>query len=103
MFACWSFMESSPVGQAKRGWLQLPEHVVYLKDVATAEAARGRGVAPAAMSAIADSLAAEGVTSIIARVEDQNRASRRLHEKLGYREIKPDDPMSIDFARQFSR
>lgn len=103
MFACWSFTERSPVGQARRGWLQLPAHVVYLKDVVTAEAARGRGVAAAAMSTIAEALADEGALWVIARVEDDNLASRRLHEKLGYREMTPDDPMSVDFARQFSR
>jgi len=102
MFACWSFTEQAPVGQAKGGWLQLPDHVAYLKDVVTAEAARGRGVAPAAMSTVADALACQGVTSIIARVEDHNVASRRLHEKLGYRELAPNDPMSVDFARQFT-
>jgi L-amino acid N-acyltransferase YncA len=56
-----------------------------LKDVVTAERARGRGIAPAAMSAIADGLAGEGVASLIARVEDDNLASRRAHGKLGYR------------------
>jgi GNAT superfamily N-acetyltransferase len=103
VFACWSFTERTPYGQARRGWLQLPEHVASLKDVVTAEGARGRGIGPAAMSTIADALAGEGVVSIIARVEDDNLASRRLHEKLGYRPLAPDDPMSADFARQFSR
>jgi RimJ/RimL family protein N-acetyltransferase len=103
VFACWSFTERSPIGQAKDGWLRLPEHVGMLKDVATAEAARGRGIGPAAISTIAGWLADSGVLWLIARVEQDNLASRRAHEKLGYRPIEPDDPMSADFARQLSR
>jgi RimJ/RimL family protein N-acetyltransferase len=103
VFACWSFTRRSPIGQARHGWLQLPEHVARLQDVVTAEGARGRGIAPAAISAIADALAGKGVVSLIARVEDENLASRRAYEKLGYRQIAPDDPMNVDFARQLSR
>jgi ribosomal protein S18 acetylase RimI-like enzyme len=100
MFACWTFRERSPVGQAKNGWLELPAGTAHLKDIRTAEAARGRGIAPSAVSMIARALAAEGFAYFVGRPENSNVASLRVYEKLGFVSMAPDDPVRVDFARQ---
>src|SRR5439155_383197 len=46
---------------------------------------RGRAVAPAAWSAIADSLAHERATAILTKVEEANLPCRRAIEKVGFR------------------
>jgi RimJ/RimL family protein N-acetyltransferase len=99
-FAAWTFAERVPIGQAKSGWLELPENTTQLKDLVTAEAARGRGIATAAVSMIADHVAGEGATYIVGRVADSNLASRRVYGKLGFVTLGDDDPVRVDFARQ---
>jgi len=100
MFACWTFTAHSPVGQADHGWLQLPPRTAHLKDLITAESARGRGIAPGAISMIVDVLAADGLLTLFGRVEDSNFSSRRVYQKLGFTTMQPDDPAWVDFKRQ---
>jgi RimJ/RimL family protein N-acetyltransferase len=65
-----------------------------LEDSVTASAARGRGVAPGAWTAIAEGLAAEGVRRLITKVEVDNIPSRRAVEKVGFRAVS-----LMDFVR----
>jgi GNAT superfamily N-acetyltransferase len=58
--------------------------MVCLEDSVTAPLARGRGVAPAAWSAIADELAGEGVRRMITKVRVDNLPSRKAVEKVGF-------------------
>jgi GNAT superfamily N-acetyltransferase len=99
-FAAWTFAERVPIGQVKSGWLELPDDTTQLKDLVTAEAARGQGIATAAISMIADNVAREGVSFLVGRVEDGNLASRRVYQKLGFDTLSDDDPMRRGFARQ---
>ncbi len=99
-FAVWTFAERVPIGQAKDGWLEIPKDTTQLKDLITAEASRGQGIATAAVSMIAASVARDGAGYLIGRVEDGNTASRRVYAKLGFVMLGDDDPMRQDFARQ---
>jgi GNAT superfamily N-acetyltransferase len=99
-FAAWTFPERVPIGQARNGWLELPEDTAQLKDLVTAKAARGRGIATAAISLIADHVASEGADFLVGRVEDGNVASLRVYDKLGFVALDDDDPTRVDFARQ---
>jgi RimJ/RimL family protein N-acetyltransferase len=60
---------------------------VCLEDSVTSAAARGRGIAPAAWGAIADTLALEGQRKMITKVTVENTASRRAVTKSGFEEI----------------
>lgn len=99
-FAAWTFAERVPIGQAKNGWLELPDDTTQVKDLVTAEAARGRGIATAAISMIADHVAGDGATFLVGRVEDANVASRRVYDKIGFVALPDDDPVRVDFANQ---
>lgn len=83
-FSCWIFRERTPVLAAKTGWLALPPRTVCLEDSVTSPRYRGRGLAPAAWSQIADCLQGENVTSIITKVAEDNAPSRRAVEKAGF-------------------
>jgi GNAT superfamily N-acetyltransferase len=85
-FSCWTFAERAPVLAARGGWLGLPPAVVVLEESVTSPDYRGRNIAPAAWSGIADQLASEGVTMMITKVAEDNIASRRAVEKAGFRE-----------------
>ena len=86
LFACWIHASATPAIAAPGGWLQLPVGTVCLEDSVTAAAARGRGVAPAAWSELADRLAADGVERMITKVGVENAPSRKAVEKAGFRE-----------------
>lgn len=86
-FACWIFHKSAPVGAAKSGRLVLSPEVVCLEDSVASPAFRGRRIAPAAWSEIADSLEQGAVKSIITKIAEDNAATRRAIVKCGYREI----------------
>lgn len=87
LFSCWIFRERTPVLGAPHGQLELPAGHVCLEDSFTSAAARGRGIAPAAWGAIADSLAAEGEHHMITKVAVTNAASRRAVEKAGFEAV----------------
>ena len=86
LFACWIHTTRTPTIAARGGWLALPPGVVCLEDSVTAPAARGRGVAPAAWSALADRLHEAGVGSMVTKVGVENAPSRKAVEKAGFRE-----------------
>jgi len=91
-FRCWIFPTRTPTIAAARGWLDLPSHVVCLEDSATGANHRGRGIAPAAWSAIAAQLADRPqVRTMITKVEEENVASRKAVEKSGFREVGVND------------
>jgi RimJ/RimL family protein N-acetyltransferase len=86
-FACWIFHGSTPVRAARDGWFALAPGIVCFEDSATSASYRGRGVAPAAWSQIADRLEQTAARSIITKIEESNTASRRAIVKSGFREI----------------
>ncbi len=83
-FACWIFLKRAPVLAARGGWLPLPAATACLEDSVTASLYRGRGLAAAAWSAIADDLAQRGIKTLITKVAEDNTASRRAVEKVGF-------------------
>jgi GNAT superfamily N-acetyltransferase len=85
-FTCWIFHGYTPSAVAPRERLVLPSGTVGLEDSYTAPDFRGRGVAPAAWTAIADLLAAEGIAAIATPVAEANYSSRRGVEKAGFRQ-----------------
>ena len=87
LFRCWIYRRRAPVLAAPGGWLEIPAETVVLEDSATTPRARGRGIAPGAWTAIADSLRDEGLTHMITKVGVENEASRRAVVKAGFREI----------------
>lgn len=87
VFAGWIFRRRTPAVAAPEGWLDLPEGIVCLEDLVTAPPYRGRGFAPISYSAIADSLAREGVKAIVVKIEETNHPSRRSVEKAGFRPV----------------
>lgn len=84
-FSCWIFRSRVPVLAASGGWLTLPVGTVCLEDSVTAPRYRGLGIAPAAWSGVADSLAQEGIEAIVTKVEEQNKPCRRSIERVGFR------------------
>ena len=74
----------TPAIAAPGGQLQLSAGTVCLEDSVTAAPARGRGIGPAAWSAIADALGDEGQRHIITKVAVDNVPSRRAVEKAGF-------------------
>jgi RimJ/RimL family protein N-acetyltransferase len=87
LFACWTFRGETPVAAAPHGELQLPAGTACLEDSVAAPLARGKGIAPASWTAIADILATEGFESMITKVTTDNAPSRKAVQKSGFREI----------------
>jgi GNAT superfamily N-acetyltransferase len=87
LFACWTFRSETPVLAAPHGLLSLPPGTACLEDSVTSPLARGKGIAPAAWTAIADILATEGFQSMITKITTDNVPSRKAVEKAGFREI----------------
>lgn len=85
-FACWIFHGRTPVRAARGGWLTLPERTACLEDSVTSPAYRGLGVAPAAWSQIAATVAEGPYDAMVTKVSEDNAASRRAVEKAGFRE-----------------
>jgi GNAT superfamily N-acetyltransferase len=83
-FACWTFPRSAPALAAPTGWFSLPERVHCLEDSVTSPDFRGRGVAPAAWTAVMDRLRERGVASLITKVAIENVASCRAVGKAGF-------------------
>lgn len=84
LFSCWIFRRLTPVLGAPGGELALADGMVCLEDSVTTAAARGRGIAPAAWSAIGDGLAGEGQRRMITKVTVENAPSRKAVEKAGF-------------------
>jgi L-amino acid N-acyltransferase YncA len=83
----WVFRGHTPAIAAPGGTLALPADTVCLEDVEAVAAARGKGIAPAAYAAIADSLAVEGKRWIVNKTTPENDAARRAVEKAGFVEV----------------
>jgi GNAT superfamily N-acetyltransferase len=83
-FACWIFVGVTPVDAARGGELGLPGDVACLEDSATNPEYRGRGLAPAAWTAIADGLEERGFARMITKVEEANTPSRKAVIKAGF-------------------
>jgi GNAT superfamily N-acetyltransferase len=86
-FACWIFRQRMPMLAAPGGVLELPPGSVCLEDSVTSADYRGRGLAPAAWTLLADVLEHEGVGSMLTKVGEENTPSRRAVTKAGFVEI----------------
>lgn len=86
-FCCWIFRERTPVLAARGGWLQLPADTACLEDSITASDYRGRGLAPAVWSRVADALASQGLSVLVTKVAEDNLPSRRAVEKAGFQAV----------------
>jgi GNAT superfamily N-acetyltransferase len=87
LFACWIFTESAPMFAVPGGQMTLWPGTVLLEDSFVSPLARGRGIAPASWSLIADRLGAQPVERVITKVETVNKPSRSAVEKAGFAEI----------------
>lgn len=87
LFACWIFWTSAPMFAVPGGQMSLWPGTVLLEDSFVSPLARGRGIAPASWSQIADQLGAQRVESVLTKVETVNRPSRSAVEKAGFVEI----------------
>ncbi len=84
---CWTFTGQAPLHGARRGRVVLPADVVFVEDVLTWPAFRGRGVASSVLASIAADHALSGARTLVTRVQVPNVVSRRLFERLGFREV----------------
>lgn len=87
VFCCWVFRKRMPTVAVQGGWKELPPKTVCLEGVVTDPGYRGRGIAPAAWSLIAQSLKDEGIRTITIKVEETNGSMRRAVQKAGFREM----------------
>ncbi len=85
LFACWVFRTSAPVIAARDGRLLLAEHIVMLEDSVTAEAARGRGIAPLGWKAIAHAEHEAGARTAVTKIAVDNVPSRKAILKAGFK------------------
>jgi Acetyltransferase (GNAT) family len=85
-FVCWIFPETTPVRAAADRWLALPPGVVCLEHSFTGESHRGRGIAGAAWTKIAQGLKMRDFDVLITKVEVDNAPSRKAVQKAGFRE-----------------
>jgi GNAT superfamily N-acetyltransferase len=86
-FVSWVFRRHLPVYGARGGKLELPAGVACVDDSICLPGFRGRGIAPAFWSTIAEVLAQDGERALLRRVHVTNTSSRRAGEKLGFREV----------------
>ena len=84
-FACSVFVHLLPLEAARRGRYFLPPRVACVDDGLTNREFRGRAIAAAAWVAIGEKLRDDGFEVLIAKVPVDNIASRRTHEKTGFR------------------
>jgi GNAT superfamily N-acetyltransferase len=84
-FACSVFVHMLPLEAARKGRYYLPARVACVDDGLTNREFRGRAIAAAAWMAIAEKLRDDGFEVLIAKVPVDNIASRRTHEKTGFR------------------
>jgi RimJ/RimL family protein N-acetyltransferase len=86
-FSCWTFRGRTPIRAAQKGWLDLPSDAACLEESMTAAAYRGRSIAPAAWTLIADRLADQQLSRLVTTIEEENTASRTAVAKVGFVEI----------------
>jgi RimJ/RimL family protein N-acetyltransferase len=102
-FGCWTYRRRMPMGEAAGGWLRLPSGVAFLEHSLASPDFRGRGVAPASWSLIARQMAAEGESTLMTKVGEENEVTQRSLAKIGFRRADPDDPVVRDFQPQLGR
>jgi GNAT superfamily N-acetyltransferase len=100
LFACWIFTKSAPMFAAPGREMTLWPGTVLLEDSFVSPLARGRGIAPASWSLIADRLGSQGVESVLTKVETDNMPSRHAVEKAGFAEIGVMDLLKIASYRR---
>lgn len=94
VFVCWTF-QSPAKFEAAQGWLSLPAGVAIMEESAVSPSYRGRGViAPAAWARVADRLQKSGATTLITKVEDNNKVMRWSLSRAGFR-----DAFTLHFRR----
>jgi len=71
-----------PGGDARPVYATIGDHSVY-----TAREARGQGHGAAALRALLDAARGAGLHKLTSRIFTDNAASRRLHERCGFREV----------------
>jgi RimJ/RimL family protein N-acetyltransferase len=86
-FSCWTFVGRTPVVAARGGWLELPADTAALEETMTSPAYRGRSIAPAAWTAIAETLRQRGLRRLVTAVDEENLPSRTAVGKIGFAEI----------------
>lgn len=84
-FVAWVFGDAAPAIAARGGELTLPPGAASLESTFTNAEHRGRGIAGAAWTAIAEQLAGDGYEVLITKVEVENAPSRRAFENAGFR------------------
>ncbi len=94
-FCCWIFRERIPTIAACGGWKGLPSNTACLEEAVTDADYRGRGIAPAAWSLIAQRLKQEGIRKIITKVEEDNMPMRRAVLKAGLHEVAMVDYLKV--------
>jgi hypothetical protein len=87
VFLCFTFRQTTPVIAAADGLLVLPRGAACLEDAVTAPAVRGRGIASAAWVQVGKQLERAGFTTLVAKIETENGASKRVAEKSGFRPV----------------
>jgi RimJ/RimL family protein N-acetyltransferase len=85
-FSCWIYTGRAPLHPAVRETVELPPGVAWLEDSIASPHFRGRGVAPAAWSLIADALAAASLSWLVTKVDVENVPSRNAVAKAGFLE-----------------
>jgi Acetyltransferase (GNAT) family len=88
VFACSAFVNVLPLEAARKGRYEFPPGVACIDDALAVREHRGRGVAAAAWMTISERLRDDdGCEVLIAKVPVANVASRRTHEKTGFRPV----------------
>lgn len=87
VFSCGVFHTSMPDLSMPTRLLPLPVDMAAIEGSVVAPAARGRGVAPAAWTLIADAMAERGLSRLTRRVAIGNQPARRAGPKAGFREV----------------
>jgi RimJ/RimL family protein N-acetyltransferase len=84
-FVCSIFPRSFPTEGARQGDLELPTGVAALGNLVTHPDHAAAGVAPAAQTAVAEELKAQGFEALVAKVGVGNPALQGVLEKGGFR------------------
>jgi ribosomal protein S18 acetylase RimI-like enzyme len=85
--ACWVFAGHLPLPTVPAGWLELPDGVAALEDIAIGGSYRGRGLAPRVLARIADHYAARGVESLVVGVQENDAPALHFVEKAGFEHV----------------
>jgi ribosomal protein S18 acetylase RimI-like enzyme len=86
-FACWLLTGETPAFGGRGGVVAVPTWAISLEDSVTSPHYRGRSIAAAAWSLLAQRVADDGYVSIITTVEQTNIAVQRALAKSGFTEL----------------